>query len=282
MTAGIERGSRGEREVVAVVPAAGLASRVGPLPVSKEVFPVGFQVETGEGARSVRPKVACEYLLERMRLAGAAKAYLVLRSGKWDVPAYLGDGSRVGMHLAYLMMGLPYGPPYTVDQAYPFVREATVLFGFPDVIFQPDDAFVQLLAHQATTQAAAVLGLFPTDQPQNVDMVDLADEGRVREIVIKPRQTDLRYTWMIAVWTPEFTQFMHDYLAALPAPDASDQADPELPAGSEVHVGHVIQAAIDRGLPVESVLFAEGFCLDIGTPENLHRAVRMLSAPGGI
>jgi glucose-1-phosphate thymidylyltransferase len=59
-------------------------------------------------------------------------------------------------------------------------------FGFPDIIFQPEDAFVQLLARQASTKAGIVLGLFPTDQPQKVDMVDLDDDGRIRLIEIKP------------------------------------------------------------------------------------------------
>jgi glucose-1-phosphate thymidylyltransferase len=178
------------------------------------------------------------------------------------------------MHLAYLMMRLPYGAPYTVDQAYPFVRGARILFGFPDILFQPQDAFVRLLEHQSTTGADVVLGLFPSDQPHKMDMVDLAIEerrpmhcgvsgGRVRKIVIKPRQTDLRYTWIIAVWTPVFTRLMHEYLAAINDDRARKQ---------EIYVGHVIQAAIDSGLQVEAELFAEGNYLDIGTPEDLARA----------
>ncbi len=85
------------------------------MPCSKELFPIGLRpVEEG---RSVRPKVICHYLLETMRLAGISKAYVILRDGKWDIPAYFGDGSLVGIHLAYLMTRLPFGPPYTVDQA---------------------------------------------------------------------------------------------------------------------------------------------------------------------
>ena len=45
------------------------------------------------------------------------------------------------MDFAYLLMNLPYGVPYTVDQAYPFVREAKVMMGFPDMLYGPDDAF---------------------------------------------------------------------------------------------------------------------------------------------
>jgi glucose-1-phosphate thymidylyltransferase len=232
------------------------------LPGSKEVYPIGFRaIEDG----GLRPKVVCHYLLEKMRLAGVRKVYIVLRQGKWDIPAYLGDGSLLDMHLAYLMMGLPFGAPYTIDQAYPFVQEALVAFGFPDVLFQPDDAFVQLLARQAETQADIVLGLFPSDQPHTADMVDFDNAGQVRHIHIKPAQTDLTYTWMIAVWTPVFTQFMHDYLANVVT---------QAPERKELFVGDVIQAALLQGLPVQTVLFSDGKCLDIGLPENLVKAVR--------
>jgi len=133
-------------ELIGLLPAGGKAARVSPLPCSKEIYPVGFRL-MGED-RSLRPKVVCQYLLEKMRLAGVTKGYIVLRKGKWDIPAYLGNGRILDMHLSYLLLELPFGVPYTLDEAYPFVQDAIVVFGFPDIIFQPDDAFVQLLAFQ--------------------------------------------------------------------------------------------------------------------------------------
>lgn len=258
-----------QREVIGLIPAGGQATRIAPLPCSKELYPIGLQFVGND--RSPRPKVVCHYLLERMRLAGITKAYIVLRQGKWDIPAYLGDGTMLDMHLAYLMMRLPFGTPYTLDQAYPFVQDKLVALGFPDILFQPDDAFVQLLARQAATKADVVLGLFPTDQPQTADMVELDGSGQIRRIVIKPLQTDLRYTWIIAVWTPAFTRFMHEYLAAAPTQiDAGNSP----PGQREWFVSDVIQAAMDAGLQVESVAFPEGKYLDIGIPDNLVKAIR--------
>jgi len=97
------------------------------------MYPIGLGA--GNGAWPTRPKVVCHYLLEKMRNAGVCKAYIILREGKWDIPAYLRDGTIFDMHLAYLMLGVPFGVPYTVDQAYPFVKENLVAFGFPDVLF---------------------------------------------------------------------------------------------------------------------------------------------------
>ncbi len=251
------------KEIVGLLPAGGHATRIAPLPCSKELYPVGFRLVNEDA--SVRPKVVCHYLLEKMRLAGITKAYIVLREGKWDIPVYLGDGSIVDMHFAYLMRGLPFGAPYTLDQAYPFVRDAVVAFGFPDILFQPDDAFIQLLTWLASNDADVALGLFPAEQPQKVDMVDLNKEGRVRRLVFKPRQTHLQYSWCIAVWTPRFTSFLHSYLPTLQASDNSTL---------ELSVGEVFQAALDADLRIDALSVSDAPYLDIGTPEDLVRAVK--------
>ncbi len=263
------------QEIIGLLPAGGQARRIAPLPVSKELFPIGFRLvdETLDETQNLRPKVVCHYLLEKMRLAGITKAYVILRSGKWDIPAYLGDGAMLNMNLGYLMMGLPFGVPYTLDQAYLFVQKAIVALGFPDILFQPDDVFTKLLVRQATSKADVVLGLFPTDQPQKAGMVDFDTEGRVRLIKEKPQQTDLRYMWGVAVWTPVFTSFLHEYLATIEANRQQHQAGNYPTEQQELSIGDVIQAAIDQGLQVQAEVFADGEYLDIGTPEDLVRAV---------
>ena len=50
------------RELVGIIPAAGTAQRISPLPCSKELFPVGFRRLDDSG--ELRPKSAANYLLE--------------------------------------------------------------------------------------------------------------------------------------------------------------------------------------------------------------------------
>jgi glucose-1-phosphate thymidylyltransferase len=257
--------------VIGLIPAGGLAKRISPLPLSKELYPIGFDNlnsgNVGNSPENLRPKVVSHYLLEKMQLAGIDQAYFILRQGKWDIPAYFGDGAMLSMSLGYLMLGLPYGVPFTLDQAYPFVRNSIIALGFPDILFQPQDAFTQLLARQKANCADVVLGLFPTAQPQKAGMVDCDAEGKVLSIVEKPLQSNLRYMWAIAVWSPIFTEFLHEYIEKL-----KTQGDlSQLP---EVAIGDVIQAAIKAGLSVEAETFADGSYLDIGTPQDLLRAVR--------
>jgi glucose-1-phosphate thymidylyltransferase len=254
------------REVIGLIPAGGRGTRIAPLPCSKEVYPIGWQ--TPEGKNGKRPKVACHYLLEKMRAAGITKTFIVLREGKWDIPAYLGSGGMLDMQLAYLVASLPFGPPYTIDEAYPFIQEVVVAFGFPDILFESDSAFTELLRRQETSGADVVLGLFPGDQPEKMDMVDLDDHGRVREIVIKPERTTLQFSWDIAVWTPAFTKFLHDYLKVC-------KASAEM--GAELSVGEVIREAVRNKLRVEAVAISDKPYLDIGTPEGLMKALTQFS-----
>lgn len=260
-----------DQEIIGVVPAGGEATRISPLPCSKEIFPIGFRVM--EGGTGFRPKAVSHYLLESMRAAGIEKVYIILRMGKWDIPEYLGDGSELGLNLVYLILNLPYGAPYTIDQAFPHIKNELVALGYPDILFKPQDAYVRLIEKLRGSQADVVLGLFETSQPEKADMVALNADGDVQEIVIKKPGAGLRYAWVNAVWTPRFTHFMHGYLSK-----AVGRKQGEHPrAGAEWYVGDVIRAAIQEGFRVASVIFEGGTFLDIGTPENLVKAVKEYS-----
>jgi glucose-1-phosphate thymidylyltransferase len=254
-------------DVVGLIPAGGRATRLSPIPCSKEIYPVGFGCIEGR----VHPKVVSHYLLENMRVAGVARTYIVMRDGKWDIPAYFGGGSMLDMDLAYLLAGSSPGVPYTLDRAYPFVRQTVVAFGFPDILFDSETAFSDLLDRQETTNADAVLGLFPADRPSVMDMVDVDDDGRVRAIVIQPAQTNLSLSWDVAVWTPAFTEFLHNYLKCHKSAAAAHR---------ELSVGGVIQAAIEHGLLVEGIQVSDAPYLDIGTPEGLMQALKRFSNLG--
>jgi glucose-1-phosphate thymidylyltransferase len=251
-------------ETIGIIPAAGLATRLGKLPCSKELLPIGPTADAGE----LRFKPVGQFLLERMRQAGVRQVYVVLRDGKWDIPHFFGDGDSLGMHLAYLMMRRSDGPAFTVAQVYPFARGARLVLGFPDILFEPADAYVHVLERQSRSAADVVLGVFPADRPEKMDMVAVDDGGRVRAIHIKPAATTLRLTWIIAAWTATFTEYLYDYVQGLV------RAHPHTAVPEEVHFGRVLQSAIEHGLAVEAVEFPNGRCLDVGTPEDFGRALR--------
>lgn len=242
---------------VGLVPSAGHASRLGQLPCSKEILPTNI----GD-PRSNRPRVACEFVLNEMRKAGAERAYLVLRDGKWDIPSYLGDGHDLGLPLGYLMMRLPYGVPYTLDQATPFVEDATILLGFPDIMFEANTpVYPRLLNELYETGADAVLGLFPTDRPEKGDMVEIDDEGQVQSITIKSETPPVQTGWITAVWAPSFTAFLHEKIGSRSSLEEENQ--------EEFQMGEVFLSAITEGKDIRGVPFPDGGYIDIGTPDEL-------------
>jgi len=252
---------------VGLIPAGGKAKRISPLPCSKEIYPVGMQAF--QNAQGPRPKVAAHYLLEKMVQANVQRVFTIIRKGKWDIPAYFGDGKMVGVPIAYLIMDLPYGVPYTLDQAYPYAKDSVVFFGFPDIVFSPDDAFIILYKKLKERKADVVVGLFEADKPHKMDMVNLNSAGDIKDIEIKPSTTTLTYTWIIAVWSPNFTQFMHDYVEEDSRKKAVVVEGDSPTIQSELYLGHVIRAAIHQDLKVSAVIFEHAEYIDIGTPNDI-------------
>ena len=265
-------------EVVGLVPAAGSAKRLQPFPCSKEVYPVGFMPDEKSG--TLRPKVAAQYLLEKFKAAGITKAFLVIKDGKWDIPNYFREGDLVGLSLAYIVIAGSLGPPDTLDRAHPFLAQKRVAFGFPDILFGPGDAYARLIKRQEETGADVVLGLHEIEDPRVWDMVDCDEAGLVREVVMKPVSTNLTHGWCCAVWTPAFTEFLHSFLRADETRRNLDRlASKANDPGGDLAVGIVLQAALKAGLSVQSVKFPGERYLDIGTPENLLKAVREFQQP---
>jgi len=266
------------REVVGLVPAAGRARRLMPLPCSKEIYPIGFtRLQSGE----LRAEVASHHLFEKLTRAGATRAYVILRDGKWDIPGYFRDGQMLGTALAYLVIEGSLGPPDTLDRAYPFVAGNSIAFGFPDILFGPDDVFDTLLLKLQETSADVVLGLYVAHDVTQMDMIDTDAEGRVRSLFLKPAFTELKYTWVCAVWTPTFTEFMHLFMieekrrlqeSGEATSDKSSYG--RIDAQGDLPLGAVIKAAVEQGLKVYGVPFPEDTYIDIGTPSNLLEASR--------
>lgn len=252
-------------ELVGLVPAAGRARRLGPLPCSKEVLPIGVRA-TADGPVV---RVACDCLFDALRVVGVARALVVRREDKWDVARHLGSGEGRGFPISYLSLADSASLPESLDRARPFVRGERVALGFPDVQFGPADALACVAARQEETSADLVLGLFPTERPQTTDMVEVDGAGKVVGIEVRPRETTLRLCWLLAVWGPAFTEHLHEVVESARCRDVT-----EGDAAGELQIGAVVAGAIERGLDVRGVEINGGWFRDIGTPEDLAAVMR--------
>lgn len=241
-------------DVVGIIPAAGYARRISPLPCSKEIYPI----MNPDGTTSV----AASYLLESFRKADIQQAYTIIRKEKWDIPAYFKEGRSVGLNLAYIVCGATEGLPQTINKAYSFIKDKRVAFGFPDILLQPSNIFTSLLYEQENTDADLVLGLFEATDPQKMDMVEFNSEEELKDIIIKPDKTNLTQTWIVAVWTPVFSRFLNECVR--------DRLSVKSRNKEEIHIGDVFRKAIQHGIQTSYKKFKNPY-LDIGTPEALKK-----------
>jgi len=293
------QGGKVNPPVVGLIPAAGKARRLGHLPLSKELLPISFRA-TPEGPV---PRLAIHHLLGAFGAAGVERAFVVLDREKTDIPRHLGSGTGEGgvpegPHLAYVVVPGSRCVPETLAAAAPFVGEAVVALGFPDVLFQPADAFASLLARQAATGADVILGCFPAPDPTTTDMVDLAPDGRVRGIEVRPAASRLKHCWLLAAWAPAFTRLLvaemrGEMRAEMRAEEVGAKVRQEgdrgrsgpgitgaTPAAGELQLGTLFERALEKNLRVEGIPFPLGWFVDLGTPTGLAQARHLAENAG--
>ncbi|MFQ5470231.1 MAG: sugar phosphate nucleotidyltransferase [Gammaproteobacteria bacterium] len=253
--------------VIGIIPAAGKATRLQPIPCSKEVLRVVFPKSSNHHAQ---PEPVCTFLLNKLADAGIDSAFVILGKNKWDIPELLTDGKKHRISLAYLLLHNSRGTAFTINQAFPYVKNSLVALGFPDILFEGPDGFSGLIKKQHSTHADIVLGIFPSDNPSKVDMVEI-NSDRVIRTEIKPKQTNLKFTWGIAVWTPRFSRFLNEYIADLLCTKNHGSTKNNNSFNRDIHIGEVIQAAIEQGMHVSFYQVSNTPFIDIGTPEDLSR-----------
>ena len=251
--------------MIALIPAAGVGSRLPGTASSKEMLPAQVGGDAGDEMTHTEP-VIC-HLLRSLRRAGVSETRIVLRNGKWDIPDYLSDPAWDDVNARYVITRGTSGVPETTALGLRDRPETDIVFGFPDILFEPVSAIGDLVNRLRSSRADLVLGLFPTENPAKMDMVRTDADGRVSAIDIKPAQTSLEFAWIMAAWKPSFTRYFLDVQRDMP-----DRIRQQASQHGDLHLGHTFQLAMQDGLAIEAEIFANGRSLDIGTPDDLDKA----------
>ena len=241
---------------IALIPAAGQARRLGTFPGSKEVVALTWDVKDGVP----RPRLACDFLLEALDRSGIEKAIAIVDEGKADLLHYFARWQGKPSILV-APIAESRSVPQSLSRAIPWTMGNRVALGFPDVVFEPKDAFSRLMEEQDLVGADILLGLFPAaERAESTDMVEVNDQGRVLRIESRPKNTALRYNWLLALWGPSFSEALLEWL-------------PEMDNHEEVRLSALFNQAIQKGMNVCGVRFPKGSWWDLGTPEGF-RAVQ--------
>ena len=247
---------------VGILPAAGLASRLAPCRSPKELLPITYVVD---GPRAVaRPMTVMEFSLRAFQLAGVHRCLVVASDQKIEMLRYFGDGTSFGLNLAYLHQLEPRGLAEAIDLAHAWAREYETCLLLPDTIVRPEDSLRTLRQVATARKADLTLGVFPTDVPEQLGPVRFDENGDVHEVLDKPTVTDLRNTWAMAVWTPRFADFLHEFVA-------------HPPAHSSHSLGDAFNLAVRMRMAVTAVWFPNGHFFDVGTPHGLATTLHHIS-----
>lgn len=254
------------KKIVGICPAAGRGTRLGHLPCSKELIPVGLHANNVDGRTIYSPKAISHYMVESMMLAGASNIFIIIGEGKSDIVKYYGSGHRFGVEIVYLYQEQLSGMPFALDMPYHLLDQNTdTLFGMPDTLVEPSTVFVDLLVAHRKYGDDVTLGLFKANNPQKFGMVDVVGRDIV-SIIDKPKQTTLTYLWGTAVWNNKFSLCLHQYI----------QKKKKEHHSTEVVLGDVFSYAISEGLKVRGEKFDNGSYWDIGTADDLSSTIRYI------
>lgn len=229
--------------ITGILPAAGLGSRMAPLPHAKELLAVcGVPV--------------IDFSLDQLRAAGVAACTAVVSDRKPELVRHLQAAD--GFSMTFARQETPTGLAAAVALGLPEAGMACLLL--PDTLVRPADALKQVRAEFESSGADLVLGVFSTDRPCELGPVRLSADGRVTEVQDKPPQTDLANSWALAIWGPRFSRALRDAVAC----DAT------------ANMGLLFHAATAT-MAVRGVWFAGGAFHDTGTPRGLRDAEDFLS-----
>jgi glucose-1-phosphate thymidylyltransferase len=242
------------KDYVGVIPAAGLASRLGPLGYPKELLPITYVAAEGG---HLRPMPVIEASFRQLRTAGVERALVITSDRKPELMQYLGNGGGLGLDLAYLQQARAEGLASAVALSLPWTRGANACLLLPDTIVRPEHALRDVCALFESQNADLVLGVLPTDKPKELGPVRFDASRRVIEVQDKPAETDLRNSWSMAVWGPAFGELLEGAVKRNPGQS----------------LGAVFQQAIEARLDVQAMWFADGAFYDVGTPKGLAEAL---------
>ena len=239
---------------VGIIPAAGLASRLGPLGYPKELLPITYV--QGEGGH-LRPLPVIEASLRQLRTAEITRAMVITSERKPELAQYLGGGGAIGLDIAYVQQTEAKGLAAAVALTAPWTTGSASCLLLPDTIVRPLDALKTMRAAFEARGADLVLGVFPTAKPKELGPVRFDADMRVTEVQDKPAETDLANSWGMAIWGARFSEMI-----AGAAPNAN--------------LGLLFHQAAQKGLAVIACWFPDGEFHDVGTPKGLAEALPVL------
>lgn len=232
-----------------VVLAGGTGSRLRPITHTdpKQLIPIAN-------------KPVLDYAIEDLKEAGINEIGVILGEiGREEIQDHLGDGSKFGVDITYIVQGEPLGLAHAVGCAKEFVEDE------PFVVYLGDDlmreGITELVNDFDEDKYAAGIGLQEVDEPSRYGIVGLDQNGHVTELVEKPDDP------------PSNLALIGIYVFTSPIFEQIERLEPSW--RGELEITEAIQGLLEEDHRIQSHI-VDGWWKDTGKPEDVLHANRLV------
>jgi glucose-1-phosphate thymidylyltransferase len=205
------------------------------------------------------------YGIEAMAEAGIEEVGIIIAPETGvEIEEAVGDGSRFGVRVSFIVQDEPAGLAHAVLTAEPFLQQSPFVMYLGDNLLQ--GGISELVAAFREHSPDALILLTPVPDPENYGVAELApaadgEVGRVVRLIEKPAEpaTDLA---LVGVYM--FTAGIHD---------AARKIEPS--ARGELEITDAIQHLLDTGMRVEPHI-VRGWWKDTGRLDDMLEANRLI------
>jgi len=225
----------------AMILSAGLGTRLRPL-----------TFETPKALIPIANRPVIEYVIALLKHHQINDLVINLYHLPEQIEKYLGDGSSLGVKITYSFEEELYGTAGALLHAKRYLENSSFLVINSDILTDID--LSQAIGFHQQNQAAATLVLTRVSDPSSYGLIGIDRRGRIKSFLGKPKLeeslTEGIYTG-IAVLNSRIFEYISSKFSGL-----GDDLFPKMLESSEPLYGYL----------------AQGYWLDVGTPERLLQA----------
>ncbi|WP_281194380.1 glucose-1-phosphate thymidylyltransferase [Halorubrum sp. F4] len=208
----------------------------------------------------VANKPVIEYAIEDLEAAGITEIGVVLgHKGREEIQELLGDGSKYGVDITYIVQGNPVGLAHAVGCAREFVDDSDFVVYLGDNMLR--HGVSDLLESFKTGDYGAGIALQEVSNPEAFGVADVDEQGTVTRLVEKPDDPPSNLA-LIGMYVFSPTVF-----------DVIDRLEPSW--RGELEITDAIQLLLDDGHAIDSHVVT-GWWKDTGKPEDILEANRLV------
>jgi glucose-1-phosphate thymidylyltransferase len=208
----------------------------------------------------VANKPVLEYAIEDLKEAGITEIGVILgNKGREEIQAALGDGSKYGVDITYIIQGNPLGLAHAAGCARDFVGDDDFVMYLGDNILKA--GVTDLVESFRQGDYGAGIALQEVDDPQAFGIADVDDDGNVTKLIEKPDDPPTNLA-LIGIYV--FSNAVFDVI---------EQLEPSW--RGELEITDAIQTLLEDGHAIDSHV-VHGWWKDTGKPEDILEANRLV------